>query len=86
MAPTDISENFPLKRPATDTYDSAPYLHKSIKKAAVENVWHPFQTDASAQELEYYGRRAKKKNPDPGFADFAQSHFRQYERISGLSL
>ncbi|KAL5253512.1 hypothetical protein ACHWQZ_G013343 [Mnemiopsis leidyi] len=38
---------------------------------------------ASAQELEYYGRKAKKKNPDPGFADFAQSHFRQYERISG---
>ena len=37
----------------------------------------------SAQELEYYGRKAKKKNPDPGFADFAQSHFRQYERISG---
>jgi len=38
---------------------------------------------SSAQELEYYNRRAKKKNPDPGFADFAQSHFRQYERISG---
>ena len=38
---------------------------------------------ASAQELEYYSRKAKKKNPDPGFADFAQSHFRQYERISG---
>jgi len=39
--------------------------------------------NASAQELEYYSRKAKKKNPDPGFADFAQSHFRQYERISG---
>lgn len=39
--------------------------------------------NAPAQELEYYGRKAKKKNPDPGFADFAQSHFRQYERISG---
>lgn len=39
--------------------------------------------DSTAQELEYYSRRAKKKNPDPGFADFAQSHFRQYERITG---
>jgi len=39
--------------------------------------------NAPAHELEYYGRKAKKKNPDPGFADFAQSHFRQYERISG---
>ena len=41
---------------------------------------------ASAQELEFYGRKAKKKNPDPGFADFAQSHFRQYERITGKQL
>lgn len=39
--------------------------------------------DASAQELEYYGRKAKKKNPDPGFSDFAASHYRQYERITG---
>lgn len=39
--------------------------------------------NASAQELEFYSRKAKKKNPDPGFADFAQSHFRQYERITG---
>lgn len=39
--------------------------------------------NASSQELEFYGRRSKKKNPDPGFADFAQSHFRQYQRISG---
>lgn len=38
---------------------------------------------APAQELEYYSRKAKKKNPDPGFSDFAASQFRQYERISG---
>jgi len=39
--------------------------------------------DTPAQELEFYGRKAKKKNPDPGFSDFAASHFRQYERITG---
>jgi len=38
---------------------------------------------APAQELEYYSRKAKKKNPDPGFSDFAASQYRQYERISG---
>lgn len=38
--------------------------------------------DWTAEECDAWERkRMKKNNPDPGFADFEQSSFRQYERL-----
>lgn len=38
--------------------------------------------ETSAIELEKRERKKKKKNPDTGFADFAQAQHRQYERLT----
>ncbi|ESO06393.1 hypothetical protein HELRODRAFT_184929 [Helobdella robusta] len=36
----------------------------------------------TAEEVEHWERKKKKKNPDTGFADFEQASYRQYQRLT----
>jgi len=38
--------------------------------------------DYSAEEVEKWEKKKRKKNPDTGFADFEQASFRQYQRLT----
>lgn len=38
--------------------------------------------ETSAADLERLERKKKKKNPDAGFADFAQAQFQQYQKLT----
>ena len=38
--------------------------------------------EVSADDLERMDRKRKKKNPDPGFTDFQQVQYRQYQRLT----
>jgi pre-mRNA-splicing factor SYF2 len=38
--------------------------------------------DSSADELDRLQRKKKKKNPDPGFTNYHDAQFRQYERLT----
>ncbi|XP_064408194.1 pre-mRNA-splicing factor syf2 isoform X2 [Latimeria chalumnae] len=38
--------------------------------------------EVSAEEAEKWERKKKKKNPDPGFSDYAAAQLRQYQRLT----
>ena len=56
---------------------------EALKKECVENG-EDFKLvrmrQWGAEEVERWDARKKKKNPDPGFSDFGQASYRQYQR------
>jgi pre-mRNA-splicing factor SYF2 len=50
-------------------------------EAAGEDYEKEKMMKTSASELERLERK-RKKNPDPGFSDYAQAQFRQYDRLT----
>ncbi|XP_019854319.1 PREDICTED: pre-mRNA-splicing factor SYF2-like [Amphimedon queenslandica] len=75
-----LPANFEIRRRKAEWEEQEEEFKKKAEEAG-EDYKQLKLLDASADELDRLQRKRKKKNPDPGFSDYKDAQYRQYERL-----
>ncbi|XP_064618403.1 pre-mRNA-splicing factor syf2-like [Liolophura sinensis] len=76
-----LPKNFDVKRKKSEWEQAEEEKRKECEERG-ENYDRVKLLDIGADEAERWERKKKKKNPDPGFSDYEQATFRQYQRLT----